>query len=974
MAVYDFGASSSTKTSGGTVYNFGPTANQAIANAANQAKLTALATSTWTPSQLPSVDDEDTNNVDEQGFLSRLAEDVAYRVSPFLNPVWEVMDTINNVTYGTVYDAAVRAPVILGTTVYENIKNLAESSDPEVDFEWESGTNPGIPDLLKNKTFVHDPDAERFYDKAGTYTAYGLNMNAASKAFVNALGKNVLRYTNKGAKLNPVTGKPFTGVEGGRVGIVRDVAQRKGMTEAKEALIMTGAGYLASETTGSESPLITIPAEIAAVVASARKPTTYLDIATGILRSADTGLEIQQKKVLDAFEKKFGEANMDTAASKARGLSTDPYEAQLALETVETAQKSGRDQVLSVSQQIDDPGLLVAERQLALEDPIFAGSLDDQMDQAQYSLTKELNELLNPTTGTYNWEALESFLPKLKDDLLSTVDDRVRIAQENLESMLKIYDGDVTKISAEFDRQFNKVLKDVYKQEDVLWSPINKAGFKIDVTNFKQTIADIVKKANRETNIPAKQFAEYLGAGLQRTDKGWKIIPLSLKGSKEMKGQPKVIWPAVPMGDTQSPQVMKSIRTNLNEMVRDPNIAVDKGSAVEAQAAAVDVLTNNLDSIPVMFRNQYETATAYSKKVHDTFTRGKVIPQVVKAVPEKRLEVATGGAAAKETDVNVIAREFGEVFDLSTTRSKEAQSRMLKSADAMFKAKFAQQVDVNDIASFDAFIAQHKTWFSRFPETGKMIKEARAKAKRLGKTVQNRELKAEAARLDIFTNMTGKNPDQVMDSILTSANPLKNARRLRMKLAKSPESLQVFQDALSRRLVGQSLASIEAQVAGKGTRELANAARLGKVMTDLDPLIKTFKGKNLEGLELLLKDFKQLEKSLSTKGVAAMEGYQPHWAAQAAAKLGGVKAVNILFGSSSIVLSGAASNLATKSLQRLGYAEADAILKEAYRNPELMKILLSRNITQTQLNKLDSGAYVTGKTLFKSLTGEMNEE
>ena len=166
MAVYDFGATSPTQTSGGTVYDFGPTANQAIANAANQAKLTALATSTWTPSQLPSVDDEDTNNVDEQGFLSRLAEDVAYRVSPFLNPVWEVMDTINNVTYGTVYDAAVRAPVILGTTVYENIKNLAESSDPEVDFEWESGTDPEIPDLLKNKTFVHDPDAERFYDKA----------------------------------------------------------------------------------------------------------------------------------------------------------------------------------------------------------------------------------------------------------------------------------------------------------------------------------------------------------------------------------------------------------------------------------------------------------------------------------------------------------------------------------------------------------------------------------------------------------------------------------------------------------------------------------------------------------------------------------------------------------------------------------------------------------------------------------------
>ena len=78
------------------------------------------------------------------------------------------------------------------------------------------------------------------------------------------------------------------------------------------------------------------------------------------------------------------------------------------------------------------------------------------------------------------------------------------------------------------------------------------------------------------------------------------------------------------MGDKQSPQVMKTVRTGLNEMVRDPNISVDKDSAVKAQQAAVDILTNNIDNVPNTFRDSYLTATAYSKKVHDTFGRGTI--------------------------------------------------------------------------------------------------------------------------------------------------------------------------------------------------------------------------------------------------------------------------------------------------------------------------------------------------------------
>jgi hypothetical protein len=58
----------------------------------------------------------------------------------------------------------------------------------------------------------------------------------------------------------------------------------------------------------------------------------------------------------------------------------------------------------------------------------------------------------------------------------------------------------------------------------------------------------------------------------------------------------------------------------------------------------------------------------------------------------------------------------------------------------------------------------------------------------------------------------------------------------------------------------------------------------------------------------------------------------------------------------------------------MGYAQANKIMKEAYKNPELMKILLSRDITEAQLKKLNSGQFQTGRTLYRGLVGLTQEE
>ena len=80
-------------------------------------------------------------------------------------------------------------------------------------------------------------------------------------------------------------------------------------------------------------------------------------------------------------------------------------------------------------------------------------------------------------------------------------------------------------------------------------------------------------------------------------------------------------------------------------------------------------------------------------------------------------------------------------------------------------------------------------------------------------------------------------------------------------------------------------------------------------------------------------------------------------------------------GSQSIVLSGAVSRGATEGVRRLSVDQSKSIMKEAFKNEELMKILLSNNITQKQLQALqDPNKIRTGRVLFNAVmertTGE----
>lgn len=894
-----------------------------------------------------------------------LGEDIAYRVSPFVNPVMEVIDAINNTVYGTAFDL-LRVATWAGTTVTGNAQEIIESAITGDEYEYQPGVVLDTPDILKNKSFVDDPEMEAFLDKGGYYAGLGMNINAASRALVNNLGRGMQRWSKSGSRLDPKTGKPFLGTESVSQGITRSISQSSMPTETKIGLAMAAGGEIAKELSGSESPVIGFVGELAAGLASAASPAKYMDTATGIVRFAETGAEIPAKTILDEYEKKYGRDAINMAKRRARGSTESPVEAKQTLEAPDIR--------FAPATQTGDAGLLTLERSLARADKMFQGHVDEQIDHAQYSLAKELEALIDPQTGTYNWQALSDFLAKNSDELVAQVDDRVIAAQQELAGLLKVYDGDVTKMSKEFSRVYDEMVVDIKAQENNYWEPIVNSGYQLETAGFQEAIKQIILNANSQTKLPMKEFAEYIGMGIQRTGKGFKLVPLNMQGDKSLKNA-EVVFPkkGVYLQPKESPSVLKTIRTNLNELVRDPNRDVTAEVAIQAQDAAVKALEGSVDSAPTGIRDAYRAATNYSRKVHETLKGDKsIFPKVTKALEQKRLETLMQGKT--QTDMSVISDYLGKFYGLTTPNSAEAQSKSLKLAESMLMAKFQTQVDPTDLASFDAFISAHRDWFVRFPESAKVIKAARAKAARLGRTIKNRELKAEQAKNDAFVQVAGMNPNQVMDTILSSPNPNQMAARFKRLFSgkDNKQVMETFREGIARRLLDSTMKNIEARVSGRGTMEVVDPVKYRQTLKQLDPLLKVFKVKEYPGLQMLEKDLKRVEKALSAKG--SIDGEELNVGISLLAKVGTYRLINEIFGASSLVVGGTASNFVTKKIQNANQGVANAIIIDGLKNPELMKILLSPEITETQIAALRAGKFATGRVLFKLLSEKTEDE
>ena len=915
------------------------------------------------PNELPTLTTEGGVNTGQKTTMESAKEEIKQRFSPIVNPVLEVMNAVNAGIYGTVFDLAV-AP-----------------------YEIATGETVDRPTQVKNQTYMPDPEDAEFLDKGAFYASMGIGINSAARFAVGQFGKNMALNAGARSGFNPATGKPFSrvGGESKRAGITRDMASTSMSGEVSIALGMASAGQLAKE--GRPKPfgvdVLQLPLEVAGGVATALRPSTYLDVGTGYVRDAMRGyrdipvdpdliknlLTAEEAAVLRQYEAKLGSDNVVQASKELRGssVSVSPVEAVQALKA------TSEDTVLSVAQKIDDPGIFTLQRSLAAEDSVFSGDVKEGIDFAQASLAKEFNDLMNPSTGEFNFVAFKELMPKIQDDLLKQVDDRVAAAQDKLATINRIYESDPVAASKEFTKVFEEMLADITTQEQRLWTTINDTVL-VPTDTLRNEVAKIVAESTKQTKLPVKEIEEILGRKIVRTSKGWRLM-----GGAPGKKPPR---PAVSLLPQEAPLVLTQLRSNLSAMSRNANKATepafqyDQGVLIKMQQAVLDNLTRGADGVDPALKEVYLAANAFTKKKHEALTRSTLIPAVRKAPEERKLGKLLGKSTKDQEDIAVAASELEQVFNVVPV-TLEAKSAALKNAEQYLLNKFSKEVNPEDLATYDLFRANHGDWIRRFPQLGEIIAGARNKAKTQGVVVQNALKAQEAKRLDEFATIAGSSPEKVMDTILKSASPSQASARFRKLLGKNKVALEEFKTAISNKIAAQSLKMVDKQVKGAGTQQEIAPESFEVALNTLGPLTKQFLSKaelaNLQRLHNYAATIARDLQAQATTGKAPASLYS--MALEFLGKLGALKAVSAITGSQSIVLSGVVSKGATAGVQKLSVDQTKAIMKEAFKNEELMKILLSNNITQKQLQALQDPSKIrTGRILFNAITEKTTSE
>tara|TARA_R110000823_G_C15943516_1_gene500709 strand:- start:41 stop:2974 length:2934 start_codon:yes stop_codon:yes gene_type:complete len=924
--------------------------NKALVKKATSQQTASLYGAPNNPDDIPQVTATGSSNK-FTGTPESFADDLKRKLEPIYNPVLEVANATNANFLGTAWDLAFAVP-----QVAQGLFNKLTTGE----FEY---TSIDKPSQLTNLQYMPNAEDADILDKGAFYASMGIGMSGMAQQMVGKFGQRFIEAsllkTPSGTvalKARPVS----TPVASKRENVLRDIASVGTppavalSNEVGIGLAMSAGGEVgkAADVKVLGVDLLTLPFELAAGIAQAVKQSPK---AVG--------------KVLNAYEIKFGEEPVTLARQKIRGKTVSPLEATIALE------KNSLEEVFpsqAVAIKTEDQGILTLERAVAAADPIFAQQVDERVDFVQASLARELSELTGPDGEALSFVAFERMLPKIQADQLKLVDDRLMLAQDELATTLKIHENDPVKASIDFSKTLDVMFDDFAVQENSKWQIIND-HVEIPTEAVRQEITAIVNNIPKTSNVPVEILERLTGQGVINTSKGWRVTT-----------DPKVRkQPAVKMLDMEAPSVLKDERSNLTTISRNSKKTdrtaekYDDRVLQEVQVALLRGLTDGVIDVAPRLQKAYLDALAFTKHLHEVTNRkGSLIPPLRKAQPEKTLEVLFKGDGATQSDIALAAREF---FDLSeivgTIRGTVAQSKSLKNAEQFLLNRFHTQVDSTDMASFDKFIAINRDWFKRFPDVGEIVMAARAKAKTQGVIVKNAEAAAAAARLNQFSSIAGKNPDQMIEYILNQSNPKKSAALFRKLLSKDKIALQEFKDHIGSKLAAQALKEIDNQVAGTGTQKVIKPVPFKEALAKLSPLTSVFNTGELKGLERLYNHSVMVANSIQAKrgaGGLGEKGAPIMWIL--GAKVAALKAVNFFAGSQSIVLANTASNIATRAVKSLSEDVANNIIREALKNEELMKILLTDNITTKQLQMLNGDRFKSGRIIFKALTEVTRDE
>lgn len=878
--------------------------------------------------------------------MSEMSNGILGNVNPdfeelVANPLLEVMDAVNANTYGTVYDIGAGLAMV-GNKTYNKVQEM--TGGEQVDW------SPIKPDILRNKQFVADDDSAAMYDTAALFATYGVAFKGIAQQIVSKWKPQFIAPTTP----KTVRGRVAQDIRQGGKELARMTAESPLTVEAGVALTAAAAGA------GVENPTTKMLVELVGGVGFG----LVKGLAEGTPQAISAAERIAQEYGVTVKE-------VEDAAALLRQAAENPNKAANALEAGDSA--------LSTAAQTGDTGILTLERTLAQESAALGVRADEGIDLAAKSLMEELKSITNPD-GSINSEAFTAFVTKRIDNVVTQIDDRIALAHRRIQEIQTSGDLNAADISRAAKAEMDALISDIAQQEKVLWKPISESQVAIDTTPMKQAVQTMLKELgpNQELDNAAKESIErILGVRIGKTDKGWEVqrvkdkktgevsvVPVNsaetLEASRQgLKSPFKYTLPRL-----ESPSVIAEERSRLLRVLRALQQSPDSKSASvnpklysDLQQILIDGLEEGVQSVAPNLRQDYLNALKFTKAKHSVLDRSTIVSTAKKAPQEKVLEtlVPVGGrSTAAEAAQGTASREVQELFKLwkEAGEPKGNSSNVVKSMQQYLLRRFAA-IDATDADSINLWLDENRTFLNEFPELGAAIRGAVNKIKANVAQTSTLEGRKNRALNSKFVALTkGKTPVQVIQGILDSDNPVKNANRLALRLAKDPDAKLAMKRTVGEQVLREMTTWAEQSATRGAAQKEVNYKSLSDAMDAYSPLLNRFFTKDeIANLNYARSELIKVSMARAAKGAATPKEASTAMdlLANVAVRTGLYKLLSATTGVSSFAITGAVGKLASKVTTRLAQGEAKELLEMAMKNKELMKLLLDPKITMDKL-------------------------
>jgi hypothetical protein len=474
----------------------------------------------------------------------------------------------------------------------------------------------------------------------------------------------------------------------------------------------------------------------------------------------------------------------------------------------------------------NDMGMMTLQKSIIAEDTLAEADYHKFFRIATQALKEEVARVTGKD-GKLDKGLLQDYLKQNIKVINTLVDDRIAQAQANITEYASLGRGRIHEANIARKAKFEliRAKSAARRQEQVLWEAVGK-DVQVDMSSVKAVARAAVEGAAKKSKLPKKELENIIGFKIKETDTGYAISDKAVKGA---------FLPQESMKNISSlrSELLSSGRIATSGIAPNPNKARILNDLQDSVIKAIEEnpLASNYDV------EMYKAATSFTRKFHDTFTRGLVGDLLAKDVSsdsikleEMTLQFLLGTPGAKQARG---AREVSEVFEMSAKTGYSSKPLMIHSQE-FIAGRFQQEVK-NYGDALD-FMLEHQYALERFPHLRNYLNEVVGKMGKVASKVERLEAKRSSIEKNAFQKLTNVSGRKAISHVLDDVNPLRSSKRLFKLTKNSPKAQAGFKNDIAEYILDETLKpSVLPEV-----DTAFNKHYLQKTLDKMDPILKTW--------------------------------------------------------------------------------------------------------------------------------------